>query len=282
MALPNLNPVCIDLLIATVGRKKELDRLLASLAMQTYRHFRILLADQNPLGYLDDILARHSCLPIKRVLLPSQGVSLARNILLEHAEGDIIAFPDDDCWYAPDTLERVLKNFLLYPSCGALLGVWTDSPGAPPPRICEGKVRSRVGLFYFAGTCVQFYRKDAIENIRFDPQLGPGTGLPYGCGEDTDFLLYVYARTEVRRYKEIQVFHPAPQKNIPPRKKIDSYAAGRTYLLKKHKFSLLFILSTVLYPLVLIPIDILRYGKKYGEYRWHMFIARCKSLFWTV
>ena len=98
------------MLIATLGRKGELDRLFTSLGEQTYKKFRIFLADQNPSGYLDDMLARHSSLPITRIMLPPQGVSVARNALLEQAGADIIVFPDDDCWYAPDTLERVCEN----------------------------------------------------------------------------------------------------------------------------------------------------------------------------
>ena len=104
----------IDLLVATVGRSNELDRLLTSLEVQTYKNFRILLADQNPSGYLDDMLAHHPGLPIIRTMLPPQGVSVARNVLLELASADIIVFPDDDCWYAPDTLERVCETFAAY------------------------------------------------------------------------------------------------------------------------------------------------------------------------
>lgn len=266
---------CIDLLVATIGRVEELDRLLTSLEAQTYKKFRILLADQNPPGFLDDMLARHQGLSIERIVLPSQGVSIARNVLLEHAAGDIIVFPDDDCWYAPDTLERVCEAFAEYPTCGALLGVWTSSPKEIAHGMPEGIV-SRAGLFNLAGTCVQFYRKEAVTGIRFDPLLGPGTGLPYGCGEDTDYLLIVSAHAEVRRYAKIRVFHPSPKENQPSPQKVASYAAGRMYLLKKHKFSKLFVLFNVLYPLCLAPVEFVRYGKKQGAYRLRMFFERLR------
>ena len=277
MSLPPLSTsASIDLLIATIGRKAELDRLLTSLEGQTCKNFRIFLADQDQPGYLDDMLARHAALPITRVMLPPQGVSIARNALLERASGDIIVFPDDDCWYAPDTLERVCESFAEYPACGALLGVWTPSPDVSARGVSEGVV-SRTGLFQLAGTCVQFYRKEAVEGIRFDPLLGPGTGLPYGCGEDTDYLLMVSARTEVRRYAKIRVFHPSPKENQPSPQKVASYAAGRMYLLKKHKFSKLFVLCNVLFPLCLALLDAVLYGKKQGVYRWRMFRERLRN-----
>ena len=269
------NPL-FDLLIATIGRNEELDRLFTSLEGQSYKNFRILLADQNPSGHLDDMLARHSGLPITRIMLPPQGVSVARNVLLEQAKADIIVFPDDDCWYAPDTLERVCETFPAYPSCGAVLGVWTSSPGVYASGVTEGVV-SRAGLFQLAGTCVQFYRSESVTGLRFDPVLGPGTGLPYGCGEDTDYLLYAHARTEVRRYAKIRVFHPSPKENQPSPQKVASYAAGRMYLLKKHGFSRLFMLFNVLYPLCIAPLDALRYGKAQGIYRLRMFIWRLRN-----
>lgn len=87
----------LALCIATVGRITELDRLLTSLEQQICTDFHIYLADQNAPGTLDAIL-QHANLPIARILLPSRGVSIARNALLSLVEdGDILIFPDDDC-----------------------------------------------------------------------------------------------------------------------------------------------------------------------------------------
>ena len=268
----------IDLMIATLGREYELGRLLASLEKQTYKNFHIWLADQNPPGFLDDMLASHSGLPLTRIILPSRGVSTARNALLPMAQGELIAFPDDDCWYAPDTLANVVDAFRKHPQCGALLGTWGPREDMPPPCSKEGPV-GRIDLFRQGGTCVQFFRKEVIEGIRFDPVLGPGTGLPYGCGEDTDFLLYVHARTKVCRCSSIRVFHPSPLNTLPNKDKIQSYASGRIFLLRKHKFSLWFQIATVFFPLCMMPIDGLRRGRRGIVYRWTMFRARLCAFF---
>lgn len=266
----------IDLLVATLGRVKELDRLLSSLESQTYTNFRILLADQNPSGFLDEMLAKHTNLPLTRISMPSRGVSVARNNLLELAHADIIVFPDDDCWYAADTLAEVVASFKAYPQCGALLGAWTPNPDAPRPT---GKTAplSTVSLFQQGGTCVQFFRKEAVLGLRFDPLLGPGTGLPYGCGEDTDYLLYAHKNTLVLRNFRIAIFHPSPVDSIPSAEKIARYAAGRMFLLKKHKFSKLFVAVNVLFPLCVLPLDFFRHGKQVAWYRWRMFIERLRN-----
>lgn len=72
----------LALCIATVGRITELDRLLTSLEQQTCTDFHIYLADQNAPGTLDAMLQKHEDLQITRILLPSRGVSVARNALL--------------------------------------------------------------------------------------------------------------------------------------------------------------------------------------------------------
>lgn len=88
----------LALCIATVGRTRELDRLLTSLGQQTYTNFHIYLADQNAPGILDDLLRQHEALPVSHVHLPSKGVSTARNALFPMLEQEeLIAFPDDDC-----------------------------------------------------------------------------------------------------------------------------------------------------------------------------------------
>lgn len=198
----------LALCIATVGRIRELDRLLTSLEQQTCTDFHIYLADQNAPGTLDAMLQKHADLQITRILLPSRGVSIARNALLSLVEEEeVIIFPDDDCWYALDTLAQVVEAFRRHPEAGAVLGYWAPSPQLPQPDNTE-QVLSSTALFSQGGTCVQFFRAEAVKDLRFDPRLGPGTGLPYGCGEDTDYLLEAHKRAPVWRCPSIRVFHP--------------------------------------------------------------------------
>ena len=266
----------LALLIATVGRITELDRLLTSLGQQTCTDFHIYLADQNAPGILDAMLQKHASLPMTRIQLPSRGVSIARNALLPLVTGeDIIVFPDDDCWYAPDTLAQVVAAFQRHPEAGAVLGYWTHSAQVPPPGDAEQPL-SAAALFSQGGTCVQFFRAEVVKDLRFNPQLGPGTGLPYGCGEDTDYLLEAHKRAPVWRCPSIRVFHPSPDTHVPSDAKIASYAAGRMFLLKKHAFPLWFRCANVLYPLCMLPLDALRKGRKAARYRWRMFVERLR------
>lgn len=270
------NTPCLALCIATVDRITELDRLLTSLKRQDYVDFHVYLADQNAPGTLDAVLQKHEDLQVTRILLPSQGVSIARNAILSLiGDEDIVVFPDDDCWYSPDTLAQAVEAFQRHPEAGAVLGYWTPSPELPPPDNRE-QLLSPTDLFSQGGTCVQFFRAEAVKDLCFDTRLGPGTGLPYGCGEDTDYLLEAHKRAPVWRCPSIRVFHPSPDTHVPSDTKIASYAAGRMYLLKKHTFPLWFRCANVLYPLCMLPLDALRKGRKAARYRWRMFVERLR------
>lgn len=266
----------LALLIATVGRITELDRLLTSLEQQTCTDFHIYLADQSAPGTLDAMLQKHASLPMTRIQLPSRGVSIARNALLPLVTGeDIIVFPDDDCWYAPDTLAQAVEAFRRHPEAGAVMGKSIDASPVSPSCGKDAPV-SQIGTFKNGETYLQFFRAEVVKDLRFDPRLGPGTGLPYGCGEDTDYLLEAHKRAPVWRCPPIRVFHPSPDTHVPSDAKIASYAAGRMFLLKKHAFPLWFRCANVLYPLCMLPLDALRKGRKAARYRWRMFVERLR------
>lgn len=270
------HPPSIAICIATINRITKLNRLLYSLTQQPVANFHIYLADQNVPGTLDPILRRYTELPITHIMLPSKGVSTARNALLSLVrEEDIIVFPDDDCWYAPDTLTQAVEAFRRHPEAGAVMGRSFSQPSAAPAVGQDSRV-SQIGTFKNGETYLQFFRAEVVKDLRFDPRLGPGTGLPYGCGEDTDYLLEAHKRTPVWRCPSIRVFHPSPDTHVPSDAKIASYAAGRMYLLKKHAFPLWFRCANVLYPLCMLPLDALRKGRKAARYRWRMFVERLR------
>lgn len=270
----------ISLAIATIGRITELKRLLESLCNQTHTDFEVLIADQNPRGFLDSTLdAFESQLDIRRVCISPCGVSAARNSLFALFTGDIVAFPDDDCWYTHDTLEMVDSFFQQHIAIDSAVGIWKHDEFAQSiSEVKEHTVQamSLRELFVRCETYVQFHRRSATIAIgMFDPELGPGTDLPYGCGEDTDYLLRAANHGPVYRAPAIRVFHPLPNtQNCSLAPKWRAYGRGRMYVLKKHNLSIWFKLANVIYPLWRGVVE----GKANWAYRWNMFRGRLKGL----
>jgi glycosyltransferase involved in cell wall biosynthesis len=125
----------LTLIICTVGRTEPLRRLLLSLRAQTDRRFTAIVVDQNPPGFLAPILAEFSDLPLQRLESPP-GLSRARNVGIAAAKGELIGFPDDDCWYRPGTVAEVIGRFEAAPDTDVLTGRTVDaeatgSPAAP-------------------------------------------------------------------------------------------------------------------------------------------------------
>ncbi|MDR2161170.1 MAG: glycosyltransferase [Desulfovibrio sp.] len=268
----------VSLLVATLGRAAPLEKLFASLNRQTYGNFEVLVADQNAPGFLDASMnCLDSSIPVRRVSLPAQGVSKARNALLPLAGGDIIAFPDDDCCYRPETLQYVIDLFTRFPHLGGIIVGWSEAwpSDAPAPPATDISLATLENAFMVAGMLTQFYRREVAEQVLFDPKLGPGTGLPYGCGEDTDYLLQVLKKGWlVGRSPEALVCHSKPDFSDPAMlSKTRAYALGRMHLLRKHKFSLWFKLANIFYPLCRMPFE----SPRTWPYRRTMFLGRIKG-----
>ena len=167
-----------DLVVATVDRVDELERLFASLEEQTHRDFRVLLADQNADDRLDAVVAAHPNLHIER-LRAEKGLSRARNAALPHVAADVVAFPDDDCVYAPDLLARVAARLAADPGLDGLTGrepCWTTGAA----------VLTRKNLWKRAISFTIFLRGRVVAQVgAFDETLG----LPSSSGEEFDYLI---------------------------------------------------------------------------------------------
>lgn len=105
-------PADVAAIVATVGRKEPLERLLYSLAAQSVPPREVIVVDQNEQP-LDDVLLRTAANPLKLVHLhcpPGSGVSWARNLGWRQTAAEWLLFPDDDCWYPSDYLETALSR----------------------------------------------------------------------------------------------------------------------------------------------------------------------------
>jgi glycosyltransferase involved in cell wall biosynthesis len=231
-----------SLILATVGRVAELGRFLRSLAAQSYPDYEPIVVDQNPDDRLAQVLRGYEGqIPLKHIR-SEPGLSRARNVGLKFADGDIVAFPDDDCWYPADLLARVARFFEDHPEYDGLTGRlalptgepclgWDDRPGL----VTKSNVWRR-GM-----SVAVFLRRRAIAAIgNFDETLGIGSGTPWGSGEETDYLLSTLERGfKIVLEPSILVFHPplAEGYDRAARRKAYTYGQGMGRVLRKHDYS---------------------------------------------
>jgi len=214
--------VTFDLVVATVDRVAELGRFLDSLQRQTHRDFRVLVADQNGDDRLQDVLERHGSLRTERLPAP-RGLSRARNVALPRLEADVVAFPDDDCVYPDDLLDRVAARL-----ASGLDGV----TGREAWWMTEAAVLTRDNLWNRAISFTIFLSRNVVERVGpFDEQLG----LPASSGEEIDYLVRALdtgARIEFD--PAIVVDHPRKDADLAFVGARDGVSIG--YILRKHGY----------------------------------------------
>ena len=178
------------LVVATVDRGDGLRILLDSLEHQTYRRFRVLLVDQNGDDRVVAAVAASPGLDIVR-LGAARGLSRARNAALAQVAEDVVAFPDDDCAYPDDLLERIALRFAERPDLDGLTGRTTDNAGRSSGNwATEASLLARDTVWNRANSASTFLRRAVVERVgAFDEQLGLGSGARWSSGEDTDYIV---------------------------------------------------------------------------------------------
>lgn len=159
----------------------------------------------------------------------------------------MVCFPDDDCWYPPETLARVQRRFEAEPGLDGLTGITTDGAGHRTSARWQRRAGpiDRFNVWTCAISCTIFLRRQMVERAgTFDPRLGPGGDPGRESGDETDYLLQVLARGGRLVFDPgLEVFHldPVQQIDAAALDRIARYAGGAGLVLRKHDFPLWFV-----------------------------------------
>jgi len=179
-----------DLVLCTVGRREEPARFLDSLRVQTHRGFRVVVVDQNDDERLAPVLARYAELDVLHLHAP-RGLSRSRNAALPRLRAELVAFPDDDCAYPPDLLERTARRFAADPGLDGLTGRDLD-PAGRGSRAWPDEPRrlSTANVWYHGLSAAVALRHDLVARVgAFDEGLGLGPGARWAAAEEVDYLI---------------------------------------------------------------------------------------------
>jgi GT2 family glycosyltransferase len=197
-----------DLVVATVDRGDGLRILLDSLDRQTHRRFRLLVVDQNRDDRILPALAASPGLEIVH-LQASRGLSRARNAGLPRLAADVVAFPDDDCAYPEDLLERVATRLARRPDLDAVTGRTTDADGRSAGRWSTAPgIVTRDTVWHGTNSASMFLRRGLVEQVgAFDERLGLGSGSLASSGEEIDYLVRALEAGATIEYDPSLVVH---------------------------------------------------------------------------
>lgn len=178
-----------SLILATVGRTNELNRLFDSLVAQSYRNFDVIVVDQNRDDRLEPVLQRARSLGIilKHLRHCPPNLALARNAGIAAAGGKWLGFPDDDCWYEPRMLERIMGRSRRRDRPRGIVVRWVEQDSALPPGLLSWQRSSRFRDIPVSSITL-FFERSVIDEIGgFDGRLGVGQW--FGAAEETDIVL---------------------------------------------------------------------------------------------
>lgn len=235
-----------SLVVATYGRKKELNILFDSFDNQTYKNFEVIIIDQNEDDYVKRLYEEYKDkFIIKYIHSDEKGLSKARNKGLKYVDGDIIAFPDDDCEYKYNFLYDILDTFKNNENLNIVTCMSMDKE---KDIMSNGKWLKKsvdinfMNVFKTAISYTIFIKYRNINDIVFDEKLG--VGAAWGSGEETDMVLNLLHRNYIGLYNHrLVVYHP--YKNVDINRAFN-YALGYGALVKKEVFirrNLVFILN---------------------------------------
>ena len=191
----------LSLVVSTVGRTAELSKLLRNLINQEFKDFEILVVDQNRDSRVSSVLVPYEReLDIRLIATPTrQGISCGRNDGWRQARGNVIVFPDDDCWYPSWFLRKGIE--LLDSTVADLVsGRFADKVG----RSINGRFASRAqritrrNVWLARSKSASFYSRELLEHLGARRRIGHRQLLPMAGGRRTGPYSKV-ARAPVRR-----------------------------------------------------------------------------------
>jgi glycosyltransferase involved in cell wall biosynthesis len=245
-----------SLVVATCGRTTEVATLLASVLSQRRDDIEVILVDQNAddrlLPAIEEVQGR---LTIRHLRTTDRNVSAARNLGLDAAQGEIVAFPDDDCWYPDNLLDGVDQWFKMSAQYSVLAVGAVDDEGIPSgnrwiQNACDITPWNSLRTTF----CSSLFLSAVEESrrVRFDSRISRG--------EETDFILRLLDTGLRGRFdRRLCVRHPRRDmmSGTVSRERAVSYGAGMGRLVRRHSLTVLWA-ALVIYDLARASMVILR------------------------
>lgn len=229
----------VSIIIAVKQRQKNLDECVAKCCRLDFKDFEIMVLPDAPMNGDNP----HSgTVPIHIIATGPVNPAQKRDIAIEHARGEILAFIDDDAYPAQDWLTNALENFK-DEEVAAVGG-----PAVTPPE--DGLMQKASGAVYSSPvvsskfiyryvpksrrfvddypSCNFLVRKSIMQELGgFDTNFWPG--------EDTKLCLEITKKLGKKIVYDpaILVYHHRRPLFLPHLKQAANYALHRGYFVKK-------------------------------------------------
>lgn len=236
----DMNKICV--IVTSSSDFSVINKLFHSLNLQDDSfNVSIFFVNQNKLPYPGFLFKENITLNVIEFnkVIP---LSKARNLALlsiNLSNFDVIAFPDDDCWYEDSLVKNIFEFFDSHLSydvlCTNVLDPSNNMTYGGRPRGVTVEVNER-NIFSYPISVGIFIRLQSRLSgcVIFDETLGAGTDI--GSGEETD-LVYRLLKNDVKclYLGDLFVYHPVIDGNycVSDITKYYKYGVGFGYLVRR-------------------------------------------------
>ena len=160
----------VSVIIPTYKRSDMLPRAIASVLHQNYTNIQAVIVDDNnpDTEYrrnTEKIMAQYEAEPRVKYIKHSKNAngSVARNTGIKNADGEIVAFLDDDDFFYPDKVEKQVNYLLQHPQFHAVYCGWLRDGKSVIPTD-EGNLSYNIlsGDHIIYTNSIVMWKKDAI------------------------------------------------------------------------------------------------------------------------
>ena len=199
--------VDFSILISTYNRAASLPQLVDALSRQETGAFRgeLIIVDNASQDDTFDVLSSAECsIPLTALQEPQPGKNKALNRALQHAQGSLLIFTDDDVVPCVDWVGSLVQAAHDLPEahvfCGPIDLMWPEGTAPWIQQLPESKLlplycqfrptqNDDIGpidtLPFGANLAI---RKPIFDSLQYNEQVGP-QGTNYAMGSETDLLL---------------------------------------------------------------------------------------------
>ena len=168
----------VTVIVASYNGERFVREALESVFAQDFESFEVVFVDD---GSTDRTAEIATSFPLRYVHQENQGLPAARNAGLATADGELIAFLDDDDLLPPTKLGIQSRYLLDHPGTGCVLGrqEWIVEDGVEPPQLKRDPIYGEPGGIQLVTAMI---RRDVLEQVGgFDPS--------YRYAEDRDLFI---------------------------------------------------------------------------------------------
>lgn len=222
----------VSVVVPAYNAQQYIQDCLRSILAQEYPAMQVILVDD---GSTDDTSRRVHALNEPRVLYRRQtnsGSAVARNLGVELADGDYVAFCDSDDLWAPHRLRQQVAYLQTHADCDAVCGRFMAVPDSFTPADAAAQHYqaepvldpSKSGHTYLRLLETSIYHLDCllvrsrvVKRLRFNPE--------YRRGQDFDFFLQLVNAVPITQLDNLYAFYRQSPTSITRKPHLRNYRA---------------------------------------------------------